>query len=59
MIIDKHLAQRLEHADAKHNADYALVRERLWPGSGARVEQIADGYAVFTGAMFPINRAVG
>lgn len=59
MIIDQQLAQRLEHADAQHTADYAIVRERLWPGSGARIRQIADGYAVFTGAMFPICRAVG
>jgi len=59
MIIDRQLVQRLEHADAQHTADYATVRERLWPGSGARVQQIADGYAVFTGAMFPICRAVG
>jgi hypothetical protein len=59
MFIDKYLAQRLEHADAQHNAGYAVVREQLWPGSGARAQQIADGYAVFTGAMFPICRTVG
>jgi hypothetical protein len=43
MIIDTHLAQRLEYADARHNADYALVREQLWPGVGADVAQIGDG----------------
>jgi GNAT superfamily N-acetyltransferase len=59
MLIDTHLAQRLEHADARHNADYATVREQLWPGVGARAAEVASGYAIYTGAEFPINRAVG
>jgi GNAT superfamily N-acetyltransferase len=59
LILDKQLAQRLERADARGTADYADRLAQLDPQSAARSLEIAGGYAVVTGARFPINAAVG
>jgi hypothetical protein len=59
LFVDTVLARRLELAEAEGGAScgFALAREK--PGSGACVETIAGGRAVFTGVGSPITQATG
>jgi hypothetical protein len=59
LFVDSVLARRLELAEAEGGAScgFALARER--PDSGAAVETIAGGRAVFTGIGSPLSQATG
>jgi GNAT superfamily N-acetyltransferase len=59
LFVDIVLARRLELAEAEGGAacGFALAREK--PDSGACVETIAGGRAVFTGVGSPITQATG
>jgi acetyltransferase (GNAT) family protein len=59
LFVDSVLARRLELAEAEGGAacGFALAREK--PESGACVETIAGGRAVFTGVGSPITQATG
>jgi hypothetical protein len=59
LFVDSTLARRLEMAEAEGGAScgFALAREKL--ESGACVETIAGGRAVFTGVGSPITQATG
>jgi hypothetical protein len=59
LFVDGVLARRLELAEAEGGAScgFALAREK--PESGACVETIAGGRAVFTGVGSPITQATG
>ena len=53
------LARRIELAEAQAAVEGAETLLRVRPGSGAAVEKIAGGYAVYCGANSPITQAVG
>jgi GNAT superfamily N-acetyltransferase len=53
------LAQRIELAEAQAAVESAETLNRLRPGSGAAVERIAGGFAIYCGANSPITQAVG
>ena len=59
LFVDTVLARRLELAEAEGGAScgFSLAREK--PESGAAVETIAGGRAVFTGIGSPITQATG
>jgi hypothetical protein len=59
LFVDGALARRMEMAEAEGGAacGFALAREK--PDSGASVETIAGGRAVFTGVGSPITQATG
>jgi GNAT superfamily N-acetyltransferase len=59
LFVDAELARRMELAEAEGGAScgFALAREK--PESGASVETIAGGRAVFTGVGSPITQATG
>jgi hypothetical protein len=59
LFVDSELARRMEMAEAEGGAScgFALAREK--PESGAAVETIAGGRAVFTGVGSPITQATG
>jgi hypothetical protein len=59
LVLDLALARRIELSEARAAADGAETFERLRPGSGAAVERIAGGYAVYCGANSPVTQAVG
>jgi GNAT superfamily N-acetyltransferase len=56
---DLALAQRLERSTALNSADYATTLQRLQPEATPQVLPIAGGYAIFTEATYPVNRAIG
>jgi len=53
------LARRIEIAEARAAVAAAEKLKRSRPESGAAVEQLAGGYAVYAGANSPITQAVG
>jgi len=53
------LARRIEIAEARAAVEAAESLRKSRPESGAAVEQLAGGYAVFAGANSPITQAVG
>jgi GNAT superfamily N-acetyltransferase len=53
------LARRIELAEAHAAVEGAETLRRLRPESGAAVERIAGGFAVYCGANSPITQAVG
>lgn len=59
IVLDMALSRRIELAEALSAVEGAETFEKLRPGSGAAVEKIAGGYAVFCGANSPITQAVG
>jgi GNAT superfamily N-acetyltransferase len=59
LILDLALARRLELAEARAAVDSAEALERRRAASGAAVEAIAGGYAVYCGANSPLTQAVG
>ena len=59
LILDLALAQRLELAEAQAAVDSAKALQRRRADSGAAVEPIAGGYAVYCGADSPLTQAVG
>jgi GNAT superfamily N-acetyltransferase len=59
LFLDMPLARRIESAEALAAVEGAKTLERLRPGVGAAVEQIAGGHAVFCGINSPVTQAVG
>jgi GNAT superfamily N-acetyltransferase len=59
LILNLELARRLELAEAQAAVDAARALERLRPDSGAAVEAIAGGFAVYCGVNSPLTQAVG
>jgi GNAT superfamily N-acetyltransferase len=59
ITLDIALARRIELAEALSAVEAAETFEKSRPGSGAAVEEIAGGYAVYCGANSPITQAVG
>jgi GNAT superfamily N-acetyltransferase len=59
ILLDVALARRLEYAEAQAGAAAAEGLARLRPSSGAAVERIAGGYAMFAGANSPITQTIG
>lgn len=59
LILDLPLARRVEFAEARAAADGAEASKQTQPDSGAAVERIAGGYAVFFGVVSPLTQAVG
>lgn len=59
LLLDVALSQRIERAEAQAAVDAAETMEKLRPGRGAAVEQIAGGFAVYCGADSPVTQAVG
>lgn len=57
--VDASLARRLELAEAEGGVSCAVALARERPGSGAAVEIIAGGRAVFTGVGSPLSQATG
>ena len=58
-LLDLELARRIELAEALAAVEGAETLARLRPGSGAAVERIAGGFAVYCGTNSPITQAVG
>jgi GNAT superfamily N-acetyltransferase len=58
-ILTLELARRIELAEAQAAVDCATTTERLRPGSGAAVQSVAGGFAVYCGANSPVTQAVG
>jgi hypothetical protein len=59
LFVDDALARRLELAEAEGGASCGIALAREKPDSGACVETIAGGRAVFTGVGSPISQATG
>jgi hypothetical protein len=57
--LDLELARRIELSEAQAAVDGAETMKRLRPGSGAAVERIAGGFAVYCGPNSPTTQAVG
>lgn len=53
------LARRVEAAEAQIGVACADAHERLDPGMGAAVMEVAGGYAIFVGPDSPLTHAVG
>jgi hypothetical protein len=58
MLLDLALARRIELAEAQAAVDCAEALERLRPESGAAVERVAGGFAVYCGPNSPVTQAV-
>jgi hypothetical protein len=58
-LLNLDLARRVELAEAHAAVGGAETMGRLRPDSGAAVEQIAGGFAIFCGANSPMTQAVG
>ena len=59
LLLDLELARRIELTEARAGAAAAEGLARLRPESGAAVERIAGGYALYAGAGSPVTQAVG
>jgi len=57
-LLNLELARRIELAEAQAAVDCAEVLGRLRPDSGAAVERVAGGFAVYCGANSPVTQAV-
>lgn len=59
LLLTIELARRIELAEAQAAAGCAETLLRLRPESGAAVERLAGGYAVYCGPSSPVTQAVG
>jgi hypothetical protein len=59
IMLNLELARRIELTEAQAAVDGAETMKRLRPGSGAAVERIAGGFAVYCGPNSPTTQAVG
>lgn len=59
LFLDLDLARRIEMAECHAAVDTAQALERIHPESGAGVESIAGGFAIYAGANSPVTQAVG
>jgi acetyltransferase (GNAT) family protein len=58
MLLDLALARRIELAEAQAAVDCAEALKRLRPESGAAVEAVAGGFAVYCGPNSPVTQAL-
>ena len=58
-LLNLELARRIELAEALAAVEGAETLRRFRPGSGAAIERVAGGFAVYCGANSPITQAVG
>jgi hypothetical protein len=58
-LLDLALVRRIELAEAQAAVGCAAEMERLRPGSGAAVQRVAGGFAVYCGANSPVTQSVG
>jgi hypothetical protein len=56
---DLSLARRLEHAEARANADFVEGRAKAFPDKGATWKEIAGTYAMFDGRTSPVTQTFG
>lgn len=59
LFLDLDLARRIESAECHAAVETAQTLERVRPESGAAVESIAGGFAMYCGANSPVTQAVG
>jgi GNAT superfamily N-acetyltransferase len=59
LLLDLALSRRIELAEAKAAVACAEMLRKHKPDSGAAVQDVAGGYAVFAGANSPVTQAVG
>jgi GNAT superfamily N-acetyltransferase len=59
ILLSEELARRIELAEAQAAVEAAMMLKQTRPESGAAVESIAGGFAVYCGANSPITQAVG
>ena len=59
LMLNLDLARRIELSEAQAAVDGAETMNRLRPGSGAAVERIAGGFAIYCGPNSPTTQAVG
>jgi GNAT superfamily N-acetyltransferase len=59
LLLESPLARRVELAEAQAAVETAGALEASLPGSGAAVEAVAGGFAVYCGANSPLTQAVG
>lgn len=56
---DTELARRLEHTEARSNANFVEARARAFPDRGATWIEVAGAYAMFDGVGSPITQTFG
>ena len=56
---DKNLAQKLERAEARSNADFVETRAKMFPESGAQWIEVAGVYAMFDSIESPCTQTFG
>lgn len=56
---DLSLARRLEHAEARANADFVEGHAKAFPDKGATWKEIAGTYAMFDGRTSPVTQTFG
>lgn len=56
---DRSFSQKLEHTEARSNADFVETRARLSPEVGAEWVEVAGAYAMFDGAESPLTQTFG
>jgi hypothetical protein len=59
LLLNLALAKRIEHAEAQAGAAASELLAQSRPASGAAVERIAGGYALFAGPSSPVTQAIG
>lgn len=59
MLLDLSLARRVEMAEAEASVDAAHALRKLRPESGAYVERISGGVAIFCGVNSPLTQVIG
>jgi len=59
MHVGLEMARRLEAAEGLHGVACAEAHQRLNPGLGATVLEVAGGFAIFVGVQSPLTHAVG
>lgn len=57
--INRRLAARMELTSAWRGAGYCQAIQRLRPQAGSQVLAVADGLALYAGAGYPVNAAIG
>lgn len=58
LVLDLTLARRVEIAEARTGLQCVEILPRRWPDCGAAFEQIAGGYALYSGPNSPLTQAV-
>jgi GNAT superfamily N-acetyltransferase len=58
-FVDSVLARRLEITSAWRGVEYARAVQHSHPDADVAIETLGEGFAIHTGAPFPVNRASG